>query len=126
MQNSRSGRTKTKAYNRKPSGLVIVLGLSVAGLVTGNLFGREPHFLDHGDDAVLVAPRANFEIELERLSLMTSRFGTVPDGECTPAPEAGGGEVWVWAAALKKAKVSEADAKRIQSAHSRARAALRE
>ena len=102
-----------------------VLGIAVGVLAVGNLAARESHFLDRGDDAVLVSPRADFEIELNRLSLGNSRFRVIESDEYYPG-EAAKGESADLTAALKKAKVNKQDAERIQRMHAAARAAVRE
>src|SRR5258705_7878796 len=68
-----------------------VLGVAVGVLAVENLAARDSHFLDRGDDAVLVSPRADFEIELSRLSLGNSRFRVSESDEYYPGEAAKGG-----------------------------------
>ena len=124
MQNSKAGRYNSKRlkFTRGTAclGAVIIAILQSASKTEAYSF--EPHFLDHGDEAVLVAPRANFGLELKRLKLGNSKFEAVQGTNDDYASEAAGGEAGDLAAALKRAKASPSDTARIQKAHEVARA----
>jgi hypothetical protein len=125
-----SFKKRTCRYQSFPSywiarsaGQFAIAALMVTGAL--NAPAHNAHFLDRADDAVLVSPRADFEIELHRLNLASSRFRVVDSTE-NLAGEAAHGETADLGAALKKAKLSKEDAERIQQMHAKARAALRE
>ena len=128
MQNSKAGRFNSKRlkFTTRTTHLAAVIIAILAIVEKSEAYSFEPHFLDRGDEAVLVAPRANFELELKRLNLGSSKFEAVQGTNDDYASEAADGEAGDLAAALKKAKASPGDAARIQKAHEAARAALRE
>ena len=79
------------------------------------------YLLDGGDPAVLVAPRASFIVELQRMKLVESRFQAVPlngrQDEASFADQAAAAEAADLSAALKKAKVGAEELQRILDAH---------
>src|SRR5436305_1561512 len=82
--------------------IIVTLTAAVFAVPGQDVNGRESHFLNGGDDAVLVSPRADFEIELNRLSLGNSPFHAVEgENEDNAAGEAAKGEAADLAAALK-------------------------
>jgi hypothetical protein len=117
-----------------PSGLSETLfRLAVLGLILFSLASRAhacgPFFpnnlLGSGDAAVLAAPVADFERELERMELAPSRFEHV---EATNgyAQQAFDAEMADLAAALKRAQVSGEETARITGAHAANRKRLTE
>ncbi len=81
--------------------------------------------LDRGDDAVLVAPRASFRGELERMRLVPPAFHAVPATN-TYAEQTFGAEVGDLRAALLRAKVDEAQIGETVSQYTLERAKLRD
>lgn len=94
-------------------GLVL---LSVASITRACGPDFPNNLLDSGDEALLVAPLANFTRELERLKLATSRFDHVSatNGYEHQTCDA---EMADLTAALKKAKVSDEESARIVEGH---------
>ena len=87
------------------------------------------NLLEEGDQAVLVAPVTDFEAELDRMNLATSRFHALPpegnDRRAGYAAQASSSEANDLAAALKKAKVPEEERQTARKAHAQAREKLR-
>ena len=86
------------------------------------------NLLDSGDQAVLVAPVADFQRELERMKFVESEFAAKPLSEY-PGPrgfadQSSDAERTDLAMALKKAKVSDEKIERICSAHAAEREKL--
>lgn len=105
--------------------IAMLAAVAVLSSSAGKLGAWQPRFLAHSDEAVLVSPRADFEIELHRLNLASSGF-RLAENYVNYHGEAASGEIADLAAALKKAKVSQEDAERIHRLHAKARAAVRE
>ena len=86
------------------------------------------NLLDLGDEAVLVAPEANFYEELERMDLVPTRFAAVPrqgEGQLSFADQTIDGESNDLLTSLKRAKVSREELERIRREHAGARGKLR-
>ncbi len=107
---------------------LFALGLALLCLAAMHLHACGPDFpnnlLDRGDEAVLAAPVADFERELQRLKLAPSRFNAVL---ATNSYEAAtmDAELADLARALQRADVAVEEAARIQSAHQANRDKLR-
>jgi len=99
----------------------IFLAVAILGFV-GNAFACGPSFpnnlLDAGDNAVLQAPVADFQRELERMKLVTAKAHAVPlaDGQKF-YDQSSEVEMTDLAAALKREKVSSEQATVIMQAH---------
>ncbi len=125
----------SRRRNRLKCRQVLRASLLLAGCVLqcpGTLFACGPNFpntlLDGGDAAVLVAPVTDFIAELQRMKLVESRFQAVPlneqDKQASFAAQTAAAELTDLTAALKKAKVPDAEQESIRSAHQAAREKL--
>ena len=114
---ARDGLTPT-GFRRR----MAALWLGLICLATGRLPACGPdfpnHLLDRGDEAVLQAPVASFERELERMKVVTPRLHAVPpaDGQ-TLNDQSTAVEMTDLAAALKREKVASELATAILQAH---------
>lgn len=86
------------------------------------------NLLEGGDAAVLVAPVTDFIGELRRMKLVETRFQAIPlkgdDSRAGFASQSAAAELADLTAALKQAKVPDAELERIRSGHQAARAKL--
>lgn len=109
-----------------------ILALSLLTLCS--LLACGPFFpnnlLDGGDQAVLVAPLANFGRELQRMGLMESRFQAVTldvDGKhSTHLNQSSDAELADLVAALKRARLADGEAEKIRDAQEAERKKLKD
>jgi hypothetical protein len=123
------------AFARRHSRFTLCAAAVLCGIMLPaprSLFGCGPDFpnslLDGGDNALLVAPVADFVGELRRMSLVETRFQAFPILGGVGAPsyseQTAGAEITDLAAALKRAKVPRDEAERICKAYRAAREKL--
>ena len=112
-----------------PAGLVLffALGAPVPLPACGPFFPNS--LLRSGEDGVLIAPRVDFERELERMKLVDSRFQAVPlaaEHGQTYLDQSSDAEAADLAAALQRLKVPADEAQEICKAHEAERQKLKD
>lgn len=113
-------KCKLKSKNFRTAGLAIIFSAAIQSLACGPFFPN--NLLDGGDDAVLVAPTANFKRELERMKLVESKLLAVSGS----SDQTSSSEITDLAVALRKSKASDDKIYEITGAHKREREHLKE